>query len=86
MSVDPEIFAAIMAIFGVGVIGIVETVKRILKLDGAGALIATAVVSFGATAAYLVQTSSFAVVSLIIYGLIVFGEASGLYHVFKRTA
>ena len=85
MIIDQAIVAGIMAIFGVGVIGIIETLKRILKLHGAGAWIATFVVSFGATAAYLVQAHIFTVLGLIIYGLIMFGEASGLYHVFTKN-
>jgi len=85
MTADPQTVSAIMAIFGIGVIGIIQTLKRILKLGGAGSIIATVFVSFAATAAYLVQAHIFSVLALIIYGLLVFGEASGLYHVVKRN-
>ena len=84
MTLDPGIAMAILAIAGIGVIGIVETLKRILKLTGAGALALTAIVSFAASAAYLAQTGAFAIPALILYGVVVFGEASGLYHVIQR--
>jgi hypothetical protein len=86
MVVQPEIVAAIMAIFGIGVIGIIQTIKNLLHLEGTGAYILTAVVSFGATAAYLFQAHIFTVLGLIIYGAIVFGEASGLYKVLNGSA
>lgn len=84
MTIQPGIVAAIMAILGIGVIGIIQTLKRIFKLEGVGAIVLTIVVSFGATALYLVQASIFSVLGLVVYGAIVFGEASGLYHVFSN--
>ena len=84
MELDPGIVMAILAIFGVGVIGIVQTLKRLLKLTGAGAIAMTAVVSFAATALYLSQTGAFAIPVLLLYGAVVFGEASGLYHVIVK--
>ena len=86
MNVQPEMVAAIMALFGIGLMGIIETLKRILKLEGVGAIILTLVISLAGTAIVLVQTGAWSVVALIVYGLIVFGEASGLYHVFKKPA
>ena len=83
MNIDPGIVMAILAIFGIGVIGIVQTLKRLLNLAGLGAILATAVVSFAATAVYLVQTNGFAIPAFLIYGAVVFGEASGLYHIIK---
>ena len=84
MTLDPGIVMAILAIFGIGVIGVVETLKRILKLTGVGALALTALVSLTATAVYLAQTHAFAIPALLLYGAVVFGEASGLYHVIQR--
>jgi hypothetical protein len=84
MTLDPGIVAAILTIFSIGVVGIIETLKRILKLTGLGAIILTAVVSFAATAVYLAQTHAFAIPALILYGTVVFGEASGLYHVIQK--
>lgn len=86
MIIDPNIVFAILALFGIGVLGIVQTLKTLLKLDGTGAIILTFVVSFGATAIYLFQTHIFTVPAFIIYGLLVAGEASGLYRVVKKPA
>jgi len=87
MNVQPEMVAAIMALFGIGLMGIIETLKRILKLEGVGAIILALVVSLAGTAIILVQASAWSVLAFIVYGLVVFGEASGLYHVFvKKTA
>ena len=86
MQPDPTVITAIMALFGIGVIGIIEFIKRILKTEGQAVVnfVIAFVVSFGATAAYLVQAQSFSIIALIVYGLIVFGEASGLYHVYAK--
>jgi len=84
VDVNPTTVTAIMALFGIGVIGIIEMLKGLLKLTGLGAKILTFVVSFAATAAYLFQAEMFSILALVIYGLIVFGEASGLYRVFKK--
>jgi len=85
MQIQPEIITAILALFGIGVIGIIQTLKRLLKLDGTGAIVLTFIVSFVATAVYLIQAHTFSLLALLIYGLLVFGEASGLYHVFKKS-
>ena len=85
MTVDPTMVTAIMAILGVGVIGIIQTIKVFLKAEGVGAYLIAFVVSFAATAFTLLQAGVFTIPALIIYGLIVFGEASGLYKVFNRS-
>jgi len=86
MQGNPEIVLAILAIFGVGVIGVVEFIKRILKTEGQTIVnfVITGVVSFAATAAYLMKADLFSIGALILYGIIVFGEASGLYHVYAK--
>jgi len=87
MQGNPEIVLAIMAIFGVGVIGVVEFIKRILKTEGQTIVnfVITGAVSFAATAAYLLKADLFSIGALILYGVIVFGEASGLYHVYAKN-
>jgi len=85
MKIDPGIVTAIMALFGIGVIGVIQTLKVLLKLSDVGAKILAFIVSFGATAIYLLQTHIFTMLALVIYGLIVFAEASGLYKVFKSS-
>lgn len=86
MTVDPGIVFAILGIFGIGVLGVVQTLKTLLKLQGGAVIALTFVVSFAATAAYLLQAHLFAWPAFVIYGAIVAGEASGLYHVVKKPA
>ena len=83
MHIDPAMVMAILMIGGIGVIGIVQTIKTWLKLSGGLALALTLVVSFGATALVLSQAHVFTWLAFVLYGLIVFGEASGLYKVIK---
>lgn len=85
MQVQPEIVVGIISFFGIGLIGIVQTLKRILKVQGWGAIILTLVVSFLATGIYLAYAQMFSILALVIYGFVVFGEASGLYHVLKKS-
>ena len=88
MTVDPNVVWMVLALFGIGggLIGVIQTLKRILKLNGIGAIVLTAVCSFVATGIVLATSGTFTVVSLLIYGAIVFGEASGLYHVFTKPS
>ena len=87
MQVDPNVVWTILALFGVGggLVGVIQTLKRILKLEGVGAIVLTAVCSVIATAVVLLVSHVFSILGLIVYSFIVFGEASGLYHVFSRT-
>lgn len=81
MQIDLTVVAAIL---GVGLMGIIQTLKRILKLQGVGAIVLTLIVSFLATAVYLLTVNQFDLIALIVYGFLVFGEASGLYHILKK--
>lgn len=82
MSLNPAIVAAIMAVVTGGVASILtQLIKKALKLGGIGALVLTAVVCTGCTAFYfLVLAPPFALLTFIIYDVVVFGEATGLYH------
>ena len=89
MQFSPEIVAAIMALFGVGIIGIIEGIKSVIKaivkkssLPPVLNLGIAAAASFGATAIFLLQAGLFSVLALIGYGVIVFGEATGLYYIY----
>jgi len=91
MQFSPEVVAAIMALFGIGVIGIIEGIKNIVKmfakkdsLPPALNLGIAAAASFGATAVFLLQAQMFSVLALIGYGAIVFGEATGLYYIYVK--
>jgi len=84
MIVSKEIFYAILGIFGIGVMGIIQSLKKLLKLDGWKALILAGIISFGATAIVLSQMSMLGLLNFLVYGALVFGEASGLYKVFTE--
>ena len=84
MQVQPEVVQAILLFFGIPLVGLIQTVKRWLKVEGWGAIVLAVVMSYVATAIYLAVNGMFSVVALVVYGFIVAGEASGLYHVFKK--
>ena len=87
MTINPEIVLAIMAILGIGVIGIIELIKRIFKTEGKATInfIIAGIVSLGSTAFYFYQAGDLTLWNVVLYGAIVFGEATGLYHVFRKA-
>jgi len=90
MTIDQNVLSAILAVIGGGVVtAVVQALKKWLKIDGGWKAVAlAAVLSIGATAYILVTLHVFTVPALVLYGLIVFGESTGLYHltVPKRPA
>lgn len=84
MEIDPAIVMAILAFCGIGVTGITEMVKRLLKASGILAYVISLVVSALATAFVLYQSAQFTVLWFIIYTIIVFLEANGIYKVIKK--
>ncbi len=82
MTIDQNVLSAILAVISGGVVtAIVQAVKKWLKIEGGWqAMLLAAVLSLGATAYILVTLHVFTVAALVLYGLIVFGEATGLYH------
>lgn len=86
MQIDYGTVTAIMAIFGVGLLGIIQTVKTLLKLQDIPAKILAFLCSGGATAVILVQTHAFNWLAFVLYTIIVYGEASGLYHIVPKKA
>lgn len=81
---DPAVVAAILAFAGIGVTGLTEMIKRFLHWDGTLAYIISAVVSMGATAYTLLQTHTFGWIQFIVYSLLVFLEANGIYKFVKK--
>ena len=86
MVIDHQIVVTILAFFGVGVLAIVQFLKDLFKLNGVGAKVLAGVVSVLATGAYLLYSSQFTVLALIVYSFIVFGEATGLYQFVSKQA
>jgi hypothetical protein len=83
MSIDYTVVAVILAVFGIGLVGIIQTIKSLLKLSGLAAYVLAFLCSAGATAFTLLQTHTFSILALVVYTFIVFGEATGLYKVRK---
>ena len=81
MSIDQTVLAAVIAFIGGPLVSLlVQGIKTVLKLSGVGAIILTGVVALGGTAYVLVSLHAFTILAFIIYGAIVVGEATGLYH------
>ena len=80
--VDPLVVAAVMAIFSGGIASLVtQIIKNALKLVGVGAVILTGVSCAACTAVYfLIINPPFLLGPFVVYALVVFGEATGYYH------
>jgi len=84
MTVDPIILTAIMGFLGVGVIGIIQILKEFLHATGIGAWAIAVVVSLGATVITLLQAGLLKPLPVIIYSVLVFLEATGIYRVVTK--
>jgi hypothetical protein len=86
--VDPLVVMAIMALVTGGVASLVtQLLKNALKLSGTGACVLTGVVAVACTAVYfLLIVPPFVLGTFVIYAVVVFGEATGYFHIFKPTA
>jgi hypothetical protein len=88
-TVDPTTVEAILVIVGAGIATlIIQVLKKVLKLEGFAAVLLSGIVGIGATAAYfLFIHPPFEFWTFVLYSLVIFGEATGLYHLYqKRTA
>lgn len=77
--IDPVIVAAILGVAGVGVVGLTEMIKRLLGAKRFWAYVVSLVVSAAATAFVLATQSSFGLVPFVLYTIVVFLEANGIY-------
>lgn len=88
-TIDPTTVEAILVIVGGGIATLItQLLKSAFKLTGFVALLLAGVVGIGATAAYfLFIHPPFEFWTFVLYSLVIFGEATGLYHLYqKRTA
>jgi len=83
---DPAIVITILAFAGIGVTGLTEMVKRFLRASGVTTYLISLVISAAATAFVLIQASAFAIVPFVIYTIIVFLEANGIYKFVAKPA
>jgi hypothetical protein len=82
---DPAVVATILAIAGVGVLGITEMIKRFLKAEGVVAYLISLAVSAAATVFVLLQAGTFGLVPFVGYTILVFLEANGIYKAVAKT-
>ena len=85
MSIDPTVVALILGVGGIGVLGLTEMIKRLLKFEGVLVYLLSLVVSAAATAFTLATTSAFTWPAFAIYTVIVFLEANGIYKATVKT-
>ncbi len=86
-SIEPTTMEAILVLVGGGLVtAITGLLKSAFKLTGTGAVILTGVVAVIATAAYfLFINPPFDVLKFALYGVAIFGEATGYFHIYKRA-
>ena len=84
MNIDQTLVLAILGVAGVGVAGLTEMIKRFLKASGFAAYAVSFVVSAAATVFVLLQGAMFTWGALVVYTIIVFCEANGLYKLIKK--
>jgi hypothetical protein len=76
---DETVVAAILGLFGIGLVYIVNGLKSLLKLQGKAAVALTIVVSLAATAGVLLVSHTFGILPFIVYSAAVVGEMTGWY-------
>ena len=86
ITVDPAVVAAILAVGGVGVVGLTDMLKRLFKVGGIYAYLINLGVSVAATAFILATSGVFTVPALVVYTIVVFLEANGVYKTINKPA
>lgn len=84
-TVDPAVVTSILAFGGVGVVGLTEMVKRLLRAEGFVAYLLSFVISALATAFILAVSGGFNLGALAVYTVLVFLEANGIYKVVRKN-
>jgi hypothetical protein len=86
MTIDPAVVTSILALFGIGLIPVINFLKKLIGAEGKPALLLVLACSAAGTAIILLATGAFALLPLLIYTVAVFGEASGVYKFTKANA
>lgn len=84
-SFDPAVLAAILGLFGIGLVYVVNLLKSLFRVSDKPAVLLVLVVSAAATAGILLATGAFSWLGLLVYTAAVFGEMTGWYKLTKRT-
>lgn len=87
-EIDPETVDAILltGVGGLGVLALTEMAKRLLNAAGALSYITSGVVSAAATAIYLAMQQQFTLLAFMIYSVLVFLSANGIYKVVVKAS
>lgn len=82
---DPTIVSGILALFGIGLVYVVNLLKNLFGLSGKPAVLLVLVVSAIATAGTLVVAHGFTILAFVIYTAAVFGEMTGWFKFTKAA-
>jgi ABC-type Na+ efflux pump permease subunit len=83
---DPAVLAAILGLFGIGLVYVVNLLKNLLKVSDKPAVLLVLIVSAMATTGVLLVTGAFSWLALLVYTAAVFGEMTGWYKFTQKTA
>jgi predicted MFS family arabinose efflux permease len=84
-GIDFSIVEVALAAFGIGLVYIVNLIKKLIGWTDKKAMIITVLASFAAAAAALLVKGRFSLKPLIFYGLAVLGEMTGWFKFTKKT-
>jgi hypothetical protein len=86
MSIDPITMDALLILITGGIVTtITQIIKSLLKATGTLALILTGLIAVAATAAYFfIINPPFDLVKFAFYAVVIFGEATGYYHLYRK--
>ncbi len=85
-GVDFTLIDAILGLFGIGLVYVVNWIKKLIGWQDKKALIITVVASFMAAAGTLFVKGAFTWKLLLVYGLAVLGEMTGWFKFTKKAA
>ena len=85
MIIDPAVVTIILAVGGIGVVGLTEMLKRLFNAQDFWVYLISLGVSAGATAFILATSGAFSWIALAIYTFIVFLEANGIYKAMAKS-
>jgi hypothetical protein len=83
---DPAVVTAILALFGIGLVYVINLLKNLLKVADKPAVLLVLAVSAAATAIVLLVAGGFALGPFIIYTAAVFGEMTGWWRLTKKPS
>jgi len=83
---DPTVVTAILGLFGIGLVYVINLLKNLLKVADKPAVLLVLAVSAAATAVTLLVAKGFALLPFIIYTAAVFGEMTTWFKLTKKPA